>query len=351
MTRMTLFKTLPAAAAALLLAQPDAFGHEAWLLTPSEIEDLSRAPIPDLFTNPVALGIAALLGGGIAIGALRVEDRYRTLEERITAPLTTIATGLGPVLIRFGLSLMMILGALGALPRAGTDPWTQPVLFVPDMQLGLVAGWNWLATVQIILGAFLILGLATRLLALGVIALSVIGLVAFDIHFIAYAPHFIAPALILVVFGGGWLTMDRLFALPPAPELDPRHLEIAWRTVMVLIGATFVYLGIAYKLFQPTLLIAILEHGDFPTFGVPIEIITLAMTGVEIVAGLLLALGRLVRPVAIFLIGAFTFFSVMLGETPLFHANLYGVAAMLLFAGAATPRPLAPRHQPALRLV
>jgi uncharacterized membrane protein YphA (DoxX/SURF4 family) len=111
---------------------------------------------------------------------------------------------------------------------------------------------------------------------------------------------------------------------------------------MVLVGGTFVYLGIVYKLFQPTLLIAILQHANFPTFGLQIALIALVMTGVEIVAGLLLAMGRMVRPVAIFLIGAFTFFAVMLGETPFFHANLYGMAGMLLMAGAATPRPAPP---------
>ena len=113
---------------------------------------------------------------------------------------------------------------------------------------------------------------------------------------------------------------------------------------MALVGGTFVYLGIAFKLLQPTLLIAILQHGQFPTFGLPIAIIALVMTGVEIVAGLLLALGRLVRPVAIFLIGAFTFFAVMLGETPLFHANLYGTALMLLMAGARAPRIITARQ-------
>ena len=350
MTRKRLLQTIPAATAALLLSQSDAMGHEAWLLTPSEIEALSRAPMPDLFTNPVALVGAALVGGVGALAALWAEDRYRTTENQIAAPFAALAAGIGPLLIRLGLAAMMILGALGGLPRVGTEAWTQPVLFVPDMQLAMVPGWDWLATAQIVLAGFLAAGLATRAAALGVIALSMLGLVAFGWKFLSYAPHFAAPALILAVFGSGWLGLDRVLPVPGSARIEAagRVRQIVWYLVMAMVGGTFVYLGIKYKLFQPTLLIAILEHGEFPTFGAPIALLALVMTGVEITAGLLLAMGRLVRPVALFLIGAFTFFAVMLGETPLLHANLYGTAAMLLLAGVTAPRPLAVRTRPVL---
>ena len=112
---------------------------------------------------------------------------------------------------------------------------------------------------------------------------------------------------------------------------------------MFLTGATFVHLGIAVKLGEPTLLMAILEHGEVPRFGMSLEFMALVMGMVEIVAGGLLAAGRLVRPVALFLIFAFTFFAVTIGETPLFHANLYGVAIMLAMAGSRAPSHSGPR--------
>ncbi|MEM1297894.1 MAG: hypothetical protein AAGH68_01350 [Pseudomonadota bacterium] len=350
MSRTKLFRILPAAAAAFFTTQSDAFGHEAWLLTPMEVEELSRAPMPGVFTDPYVLGLGALAAGLGAMAALQIEHKHRRREERLTAPLAEITGGLAPVLVRAGLAVMMILGALGGLPREGTEPWTQPVLFVPDMQLTLLGGWDWLAPAQIILGTLLALGLATRAAAVGVIGLAVLGAFAFGGHFWAYAPHFAAPALILAVYGGGWLSVDRALALPPVPAIPDAARVHAWRVVLALVGGTFVYLGITYKLFQPTLLIAILDHGDFPTLGLPFELVALVMTGVEIVAGLLLAMGRLVRPVALFLIGAFSFFAVMLGETPLFHANLYATAAMLLMAGATAPRPLEPRTRAVLKL-
>jgi hypothetical protein len=49
-------------------------------------------------------------------------------------------------------------------------------------------------------------------------------------------------------------------------------------------------------------------------------------------------MGRLVRPVAIALLSAITLLAVVLGETPLFHANLYGAIILLLLAGAPFPR-------------
>lgn len=350
MMRMRLFRTFSAATISLAATCSQTFGHEAWLLTAKEIDALSRAPVPDLFTDPVVLGASALIAGVGAIVAMQFEARHRSVEDRLAAPIAAMAAKLGPPLLRSGLAIMMILGAIGGLPRAGTQPWTEPVLFVPDMQLSLLPGWDWLAPAQIVLGVLLLVGLATRAAAMAVMALVAIGMLAFGGHFLAYAPHLAAPALVLLFYGGGLLSLDRLLGLPVARQIPQATNDVFWRVIMVLVGGTFVYLGVVYKLFQPTLLIAILKHGAFPTFGLPIELIALLMTGVEIVAGLLLAMGRLVRPVAVFLIGAFTFFAVMLGETPLFHANLYAMAAMLLMAGRMAPRQLDPRTRPVLKL-
>ena len=335
-----LLKNISLAGVAVVLAGGRVKAHEAWLLTPSEVEALSRAPVPGLFTDPPTLVGAALVAGLIACAALYAEDRWQGWEARLTAPLAAVASGLGLLGLRIGLALMLALGALGALPREGTAPWSQPVLFVPDMQLSLAPGWGWMGPVELALAGFLVLGLATRLMAILLICLSILGFLAFGLPFLSYAPHFAAPALILAVFGSGWLAFDRLSVLPDVPALGARQRQLAWSVALAMIGGTFVYLGIMHKLFQPTLFIAILEHGRIPTFGLGSEVAALVMTGVEITAGLLLALGRLVRPVALFLIGAFSFFAVMLGESPLFHANLYAVAIVMLFSGARAPDPL-----------
>lgn len=303
--------------------------HEAWLLTPQEIITLAAAPIPPIFTSRLVLCGAATLGLIATVVALALEGRIQRVEAMIAPKLGPLTGGLGPLFLRLAIGAMLLLAGTGGLPRHGTVRWVEPTLLVPDMQLSLVPGWGWLAAVQIGVALFLMIGLYTRLLAFVVMGLVAIGLAIFDAKFIAYAPHFVAPALILLLTGAGRFSLDwaidiARFLTPPADVQ-----QFIWRAAQVLIGAGFVYLAVVYKLTQPTLLIAILQHGDLPTFGLSYPVIALVMTGVEIICGALLIVGRLVRPVSLVIIGAITFLAVTLGETPLFHGNLYG--AMLIF--------------------
>jgi uncharacterized membrane protein YphA (DoxX/SURF4 family) len=335
-------------AAALLAcaAAPAALAHEAWLLTPAEVSDLSRTPIPALFTNRLDLGIAALAGCAVAIAALAADDRLRPFERRISGPLVRLAPAFGPLVIRLGLAIMLGLGSLGGLPRNGTATWAEPTLFVPDMQLALAPGWERLAPVEAALAVFLLLGLLTRLAGLLLVALAVLGLQAFGLPFLQYAPHFVAPGLMLYVCGGGTLSFDghldiRNWLEPPATVA-----RWIWTACLPLVGGCFVYLAVSVKLTQPTLIMAILDHGKVPVMGLPLAFAALMMAGVEIIAGTLLAVGRLTRPISLFLIGAFTFFAVTIGETPLFHANLYGVCGMLLLSGRPLPAAAASARLP-----
>ena len=314
-----------------------ASAHEAWLLTPSEIETLAAEPMPALFSSHLWLGVAAAVGATVTMVALRAEDRLHPHEERLATPLYERALALGPMVLRLGLAIMLVLAGTGGLPRHGTAHWVQPTLLVPDMQLGLVSGWGWLAAVQIILALALAFGLLTRLAGALLIALAILGLMLFGAPYLAYAPHFAAPGLMLVLAGGGALSLDRHIGLDGYFGPSPFALQIGWRLSQILVGVGFLYLAIAFKLTQPTLLIAILDHGNLPTFGMPQPVVALIMTGIEIICGALLVVGRLTRPVALAIITAITTLAIGLGETPLFHANLYGVMVFFLMAGQALP--------------
>jgi len=310
--------------------------HEAWLLTPDEIARLAVQPIPAIFASKIILMAAAFAATAMTVAALLAEDWIRPIEDQFAPPLYHAARLCGPVLLRVGLAAMLLLAATGGLPRHGTDIWTTPTLFVPDMQLTLVPGWAWLQQAQIAIAITLILGFGTQLACLGVIGLSLLGPILFGFAFWSYTPHFIAPALMLMILGAGQISVDRLRGCD-----QPDHTAIAtplWRLATILIGVGFIYLAVAHKLLQPTLLIAILEHGAVPTFGLPITVVALIMTGVEIVCGALLVMGRLIRPVAITIIGAITFLAITLGETPLFHANLYAAMAVIAMIGARWPQ-------------
>lgn len=339
-SRITLFLS----ASAVFAAAP-AVAHEAWLLTPAEIEALALEPIPAIFQSRLVLGAGALALTFAAALALALEDRFRHLEDRLASPFESHAVTIGALVLRLGLAAMLLLAATGGLPRHGTTSWTQPTLLVPDMQLQTVPGWEWLIAAQALLGVALALGFGTRIAGAGLILLAGLGLGLFGMPFLSYLPHFAAPGLMLALIGGGAVSVDRLMEDREVPPPPPAVAALLWRAAQAMTGLGFVYLAVAYKLTQPTLLIAILEHGDFPGFGAPLPWIALVMTGVELVCGLLIALGRLTRPVALLLIGAITVLAVTLGETPLFHANLYGIMAILAMAGSRLPveasRPVA----------
>lgn len=334
--------------ALITAAAAPASAHEAWLLTPSEIEKLATAPMPGLFTSHMALGVAAGVALVAIFAAFLAEERLRPLEERLVGRRAGALLGYGPLVLRAGLALMLGLAALGGLPRHGTPAWTEPTLLVPDMQLALAPGSDWLVPVQLGIAACLLLGLGTRLLGLILVTLSLLGPILFGSAFLSYTPHFAAPGLILSLTGGGVLSCDRVFGLDHPLPFPP---DLTWRAAQVLTGAGFIYLAVAYKLFQPTLLIAILQHGEFPTLGLPYPLVALVMTGVEIVCGILLVLGRAVRPVALTIMGAITFLALVLGETPLFHANLYGCMTMFALSGRTCAIPASPAREFGFRRV
>lgn len=321
----------------LFIAVPEAAkSHEAWLLTPDEIAALVMAPIPAVFESSLWLGLAAVIGFAVTAVALRFEPALEAIERVLLAPVAGYATMIGALVVRFGLGLLLLLAAMGGLPRHGTPPWIKPTFLVPDMQLALVPGWDVLITAQVVVAFCLFLGLFTRLAGLTVIGFAVLGTVVFGSAFLSYAPHFAAPGLMLLVMGGGAASLDQIVSTQQR-DFQRETRQVLWRCAQILIGLGFIYLGVAYKLIQPTLLIAILEHGQMPTLGLPMPIIALVMTGVEIICGALLVMGRLVRPVSVAILGAITFLALVLGETPLFHANLYGAMLCLLLAGRSAP--------------
>jgi uncharacterized membrane protein YphA (DoxX/SURF4 family) len=330
-------RVLPLAALAGISFTGPAAAHEAWLLSPSEISHLAQSPLPDLFTSPWSIGGAATASILVMSMALRADKGLQAVEARFSARLTGLASELGPVAVRLGLALMLGLAGAGGLPRHGTPLWTEPTLFVPDMQLSLAPGLAGLAAMQVALAVMLATGFLTRIAGLMVMMLALFGLAAFGVPFLDYALHFIAPGLILAIFGGGCLSLDRMIEMEAWMKPPARLAGIAWTATLAIMGGGFVYLGVTCKLIQPTLLMAILEQGEVPLFGLPLDFAALVMTGVEIVAGTLLALGRLTRWIAVFLITAFTFLAITLGENPLFHANLYGVMVMLLLSGRDLP--------------
>lgn len=326
-----------AASPFLLLAGTQIHAHEAWLLTPDEILALASAPIPDLFQSQLWLGLSALAGLIITLVALRLEPTIERMEARVLIRSADILRDPALLALRLCLAAMLILAATGGLPRHGTAIWTTPTFLVPDMQISAHPFATALISAQIALGVALSIGAFTRIMALVLIFFSCVGPVLFGSAFLSYSLHFAAPGVLLLAFGSGRFALDTRIEVAAVKQAVLPHAAVLYRVVQIMVGVGFVYLGVAYKLLQPTLLIAILEHGGMPSFGLPMAVIALIMTGVEILCGALLVAGRLIRPVSLAILGAITFLAVILGETPLFHANLYGTLVVFLLIGRAAP--------------
>jgi uncharacterized membrane protein YphA (DoxX/SURF4 family) len=232
---------------------------------------------------------------------------------------------------------MLFTAALGLSPRHGTAFGFTPTLFVPDMELNLLgSGWHFLAYVQLILAIMLLYGFFTRVASLGVIGLCYLGLGLFQEKFIPYMGHFIAPAVFLMWTGGGYLSIPVKLHKELQDLIEAlKSIKLQWvySFVLFITGINFFYLGLFVKGMYPTLLMAILAHGNVPLLGLSYETAAFIMTGIEIAAGLLVALGLLVRPIAIFLIAAMSFFAIFLGESPLLHANIYTLMFVFLIYG------------------
>lgn len=322
----------PALLGILLLLPTRAHGHEAWLLSAEEMLGLAAAPLPPLFAEPSWLG--ALLGAATALAfaaAVLIDARLRPCEARWSAPRLVWLWPTALLACRLGLGVLLVSAGLGLAPRHGTELFAAPTLFVGDLALtGAFAPYRGLAGLEIVLGGALLMGVFARVAAVLTLALLPVAFALFGAVVWAYAGHIAAPTLLILCAGAGRYSLidpeDRVRLLPSC--------ALTLTVTRSLVGVTFVYLAIAYKLMQPNLIITILERGAVPLFGLPVAVVAFIMAMVEITVGLLLILGIAVRLASLAVLGAMLFLAVTLGEPLHIHANILGVLVALLALGA-----------------
>ena len=202
------------------------------------------------------------------------EETCRLPSPAILAIIRRSSGDVGTLAMRIGLAVTLGLSALGGLPRHGTALWSEPTLFVPDMALGTMPGWDCLASAALIVSLLLLFGLATRLAAIAVVALSITGCLVYGQTFVLhYAGHFIAPGILLAFYGAGKCSLDRLLPMKHPAACGLPDKEYFWGIAQLLTGFTFVGLAVTVKFAQPTLLIAILDHASFGFFGIPFPLL------------------------------------------------------------------------------
>ena len=323
----------------LLLLPGSLMAHERWILTDSEILDWGSRPLPELWRS--WSWINALMIGGFTLftaGWIRLSfTGARELFPDLQARLSSYGHLVSP-LIRFCLAWVLISSAFGLEPRNGVAPMASPTLFAPDLDLNqCFPPMLWLRWVEFFLGLGFLLGIYVRILSVVLLLLTLLATVVYQAAIYAYAGALIGVAIYLLYQGPGGFYIP----LPVHPDLADIQSQLAecprpraQAIMRILTGINIFYLAVVYKIFQPNLAIAILTIHDISLFGMPPDISTLLMALVEFTSGILIILGALLRPLALFFLGAFFLFAAMLPESWMSHALFYSVMLSFLINGA-----------------
>lgn len=325
----------------LLVTAGPTLAHDTWVISHDQ-EALAHAkPMPEIFSTlgiaNVTISLVALIGvvGWIGIGRSDIPDRIAGHFNLPKVDAERLEPWV-PVALRSGLAAMFVTAAFGLHPRLGYEIGESRVLFASDLEFRHVPGdWVWLIWVQVALGAAFLLGVWTRVASVLLVALVLFGCWLFDVDMLAYAGVLIGTAYYLIVKGGG------RFELLADPGGPPRLVAAvppgrAQAVLRILTGLSFVYLGIIYKFLHPTYLLAGVEFYDLPLFGFPAETFVFIVATVEVVVGILITAGVMVRPLSFVLVFAFAFFSVSMNEGVLGHSFLYGIVFALFVSGGGS---------------
>lgn len=328
----------------IAFAPISAFAHEAWLLTPNQILSLNSMPLPESFaiSNPLTLLIMVSMVVAFMLAyyaEIILKPKEKALEKQILPYIQSYL----PLAVRLCLGFILLYASFGGLPRHGIGAYGSPTLFVPDLDLRIVGAtgteWLFLGKVQFILAISMILGVFVRIAALSIIGLVLLGAMLFGVEMmISYVAHFMMPALFLLCVGAGRYYKFKLKLLKFLSSIERFFAscdhQIIYRVILIGTGFNFVLLALMFKFMQPNLLINILTEGNFPLFGLPVEYMALIMAMIEVIAGICIMLGILVRPLCLFLVGAMSLFAIVLGESLVMHANIFAIMFICLVHGS-----------------
>jgi NADH dehydrogenase FAD-containing subunit/uncharacterized membrane protein YphA (DoxX/SURF4 family) len=323
----------------LLIGTSEALAHERWILSPSQVLEWNSRPKPALYTT-LQVTNALLVGGAllfvliwIRLGSTGARELFPDLQLRLAS-----YGDFSAVILRIGLAWALLTSAVGLEPRFGNVAFASPTLFAPDLELALLdPAWHWLRPVEITLGLMFLFGVFVRLAAAALIGLLPLALVLFGQDMLAYFFAYLGVAIYLLLQGPG-----RWFVPVPLPtfvnrverKLESVPRQRAQFLLRVLAGFNFLYLGIYFKVLQPNLALAIVTIYEVPVLSWAPEAFVLIMALVEVVAGLMLMAGVLMRPMSLFILGAMLFFASVLPESFTAHMLLYGILLTFVFNSA-----------------
>ena len=316
------------------------YAHEVWFLNPTEVLCLSMMAPPILFTSTGHFALIALPIAMLTLWGIFIEPKWWSIERRFFPVSNWDVKEISSIILCVGLAAMLLVAAFGLLPMMGQESGSTTLLVANGILSPTEVHTPFIFSLEIAFAVMLIIGFQVRLAALGVLALTIFGHFLFGLSFFDFSPHFAAPALLLLSFGRktspGWMQPQACLLQPLAKLLKP---EACYAGARIITGAEFMYLAMKYKFLEPALTMSILEHSELFNVGVLNGPAVLVMGFFEFIAGFFLVFGVLVRPVAVFLMFAFTFFAFVLGESIFYHSQLYALALVFAVCGTCLKLP------------
>lgn len=310
----------------VLFLVSSASAHVRYVIDPSEVQEGLHADTPMVFAGinllnaPIILGFIIFVILLFAIDFLFYKNRIKLEVVDIVVDMLEPLKDYVPVILRVFIGAGLII--------AGLNGW---LLSVDSPMEGIGA-------IEVIVGTMLLLGLLTRIAALGLLALWSLALLTFGLGITeAGAMHHFevaGVAVFLMIWGGSKLSLDNIIKINIGDALS-RFKIYDMLILRFTIGITLIWLSIVEKLLYPGLGMAVVEKYALPTFGFDAATFVLIIGLVELSAGLAILLGLTARFItlvtAIFVvIGIFTF-----GENVASHFGFVGVALAIILRGAS----------------
>ncbi len=316
------------------------YAHEVWFLSPAEVLCLSMMAPPIFFTSAGYFALIVLPIAMLALLSIFIEPKWRAIEKGFFSFGDWDVKEISSIILCVGLAGMLLIAAFGLLPMMGKESGSTTLLVANGILSPAEVHTPVIFSLEIVFAVMLIIGFQVRLAALGVLGLVIFAHFLFGLSFFDFSLHFAAPALLLLSFGRktslGWLQSQACLLEPLAKLLKP---EACYPAARIITGVGFMYLALKYKFLEPVLSMTLLNHSEFFDLGVLNGPSVLVMGFVEFITGFFLVFGVLVRPVAVFLVFAFTLFAFILGESVFYHTQLYALILVFTICGTCLKLP------------
>lgn len=303
-----------------------AHAHERWF-----VDAGAAGAVPDLFRHftPANTGAAIVMLAAVAFGVWL--DHILSLREDVKRRVAW-ATRYRP----WGATIVGLFVGIGLI-WLGLDRHILGLnLTAPTTTLGTTA-----VLVELIAGALLIVGLFTRIAALGVLFLAVMSFVWYPVADALPQIVYFGIGFFILIWGRGRFALGSVVA-PLFASLRADHLRhTAYLALRLSLGITFLILA-ADKIIRPDLHIALVDaYAGMPYDGLmnlfgsfPIDWYVFLMALIEAALALFIIFGALLRPTAALIALLMLLSSIILGAGELAgHLPIVGALLVLVVFG------------------